>query len=389
MRRILVCEPQCARTVHVPVNAALLAALAHAFPRARVTFAAERVHQELVIAELARCRPDVAAAIEQVGLEIPDRARPFGEVLRAEYACCRRYRALLNETVYDAAILASATDSFMFFLNMRAFVSTRRTPTLAILHAIVSTLDPALPRRRWRHYLGLRQVLNMPTPRNLRYAVLGEPILNRVTALLPSRAAARFVAFDLAYEFADAIDAPLPPQEPVCFGFLGGAAADKGFDAFLDLAEYAKTHAPGKARFIHVGFIADAALRERARTVLGEVHAAPLTQEAYRAALQTLTYVVWLGDPEKYAMTASASFLDALWAAKPGVYLRSAFLDHYATRMGDIGHLCASEEETRKTVIRLVEEFEPERYRAQQANIIAGRRLFAPEAVGEQLKALF
>jgi hypothetical protein len=71
---------------------------------------------------------------------------------------------------------------------------------------------------------------------------------------------------------------------------------------------------------------------------------------------------------------------------KPGIYLRTPYVEHYFNRLGDIGYLCDSYEEMRDLVLSLAHEFPAERYQQQCANILAGRRLFEPATLAPKLR---
>jgi hypothetical protein len=112
----------------------------------------------------------------------------------------------------------------------------------------------------------------------------------------------------------------------------------------------------------------------------------PLGDDEYAARVSSLTYVVGLGDPRVYQLAISASFLDSLAFIKPGIYLRTPFLEHCFAQMGDLGYLCDDYEQVLEVAAAIARDFPTERYCQQCGNIAQARTQFEPAAVAKELR---
>ncbi len=180
---------------------------------------------------------------------------------------------------------------------------------------------------------------------------------------------------------------PPPSPPPLRFGFLGTTAAVKRFDWFCRLAFEVRQEA-ADAEFVLAGFATQGGENAAHCDVVRGVGTVPLEPQEFAERASSLTYTVWTGDPEYYRLVASASFLDSLYFAKPGIYLRNPYIEHYFERMGDIGYLADSYEELRDLILHLCREFPEERYRRQCANILREREALSPASLGAKFRGI-
>ena len=118
------------------------------------------------------------------------------------------------------------------------------------------------------------------------------------------------------------------------------------------------------------------------------VSSTPLSLEEYSRRARSITYAVWTGDPGAYRLSASSAFLDAVAWAKPGIYLRSPYIEAYFRRMGDIGYLCDDVEAMDGVIASILDAFPHERHERQRQAILRGRRLFEPGTLAPRLRAI-
>ena len=227
---------------------------------------------------------------------------------------------------------------------------------------------------------------------HLRHIVLGNSIQQAVASRLPG---APVRSMRHPYLFPDASSSAWPDDEPMRFGFLGLASADKGFDRFCRLANrvsQASASAAVRPRFELIGRL-DAANRaglaalDTNRVVEIGSDNAPMPREHYEEKVRRLTYAV-LPYRQEHALASSGAILDAFAHAKPCIALRTPLFEEYFSAMGDIGYLCDDEEEM-TDVVRAITTVKPEgRYAVQRRNIIEGREIFHPRHVARQLRQL-
>jgi len=383
--RILAIEPQCIGFAHAAFNAALIHALLHAFPGESLHFQGEAEHIAWVRRSLsAQVDRDTAARVSWEPIAVPARTAGAARVLLQEAGWTRRLARDLRRPDVAGAVVCSVTNTSLFALKPLLAAARIRKPVLAVVHAVLATLlEPG--RSPLRRIVHLRVGLSLPHPRCLRFLSLSDGIQSELNKACP-RFASVFTPIDAPYAF-DHRPPTLPdPGQPVRFGYFGVSNHGKGFDRFLTLARVFK-EADLPAGFVHVGFVLNPDQLDAVREVLPDATSEPLSEEAFAERARSVTYAVWTCEPDHYRLTCSASFLDALAYAKPGLYLRNPYIAHYAEQMGDIGYLCDNMDALQERALELAQRLPVERYQAQQAAILAGRARFAPEQVALRLRA--
>ena len=329
-----------------------------AFPEARVWFTAEPEHVRWVRSRL----PDANGGVGWMEDDIPPRrgtwlGRNGPPGLGAARQYWSRIRAMAASREADLLVLASITPPGL--VAWKASLRRDDPPTLIIPHGMLAPLDGVGARDRLRAAM-LRLVFRWKAPRSLRYVALGESI-HAALRTIDARMAEQFSTLEVPNLWtADPLpDAGTPAA--ASFGYFGVAA--KGFAAFERLAaRIHQTHPQTEFRVIgsHNG-------------------SAPLTAAEYARHAAGITHAVWTGEPEHYRLTASASYIDAIAFQKPVVAMRSGFVEHYFSELGDIGYLCDSEAAMLDAVAAIAADFPHERYGRQRANLAAARGRFAPE----------
>lgn len=385
---IVVCEPQCSGSEHAAVNAAFLHTASLALPDNQLMFLGEADHLGWVQDVLRRKAPATAARISWQELSIPVRTATGWRRYTQELDWSGHIIDLAGQPGIDAVVVSSITSTGLLALKLRLYHSHVSAPILVIPHAVLGTLLEPQPLRPWRWLVSLRQVLRLPHPEKLCYIALGDSIAAILRAGYP-RLARRFRTLELPMLWASSTGVVrIPPTGPIRFGFFGAAAHPaKGFATFLRLASEV-TSSSSNAEFVLVGSIPRRMVSPELSRPLSGVSTEPLSDDQYNQMAAGLHFAVATGSARHYRLRASATFLDALSQVKPGVYLRTPYVEHYFDRLGDVGYLCDSYDEMRDLLLRLATEFPTARYRQQCDNILAGRRLFEPAVLAPQLRAI-
>jgi len=393
--KIVVCEPQCWGFEHALFNAALLNTVLLAYPEARVYYLGEAGHLEWVRAYLGRASEECLGRVEWRAIDIPaadylhwGRFTRYG--YRQEQVWFNQVRDLLRRESPRLLVLASITNPGLFVVKRSMLLGLVSLPTLIIPHSILALLltkHPLKPLLDWM--LSFRQVLAFPQPRHLRYIALGGSIYSHLLSASP-KLASRFNVLDPPYLWDSGVPPgshlePRQPGERVRFGYMG--VGYKGFEGFTRLAGAIQPRGLN-SEFLLVGFLNTPVDSSLYRGVVQGVSDTPLTPEEYGRRAVSLTYAVWTARPEHYRLAASVSFIDALSFAKPGIYLRNPFIEHYAQKMGDIGYLCDSLDEMQAVMLEILHDFPGQRYQAQRQNILHGRRIFEPETLAPRLREI-
>lgn len=371
---LLVCEPVCEGHEHVELNAGLLAALRRGFDEP-ILFAAEPAHLGLVAERLA------AAGVSGIA------SKPLGlrSRLRGVQAAARDGRVvrdalrLARAREARAVVFSSTSAAGLFALKLLA--GRASPPCLVVPHGALEALGEEDAGGRW-----FPLVLRMRNPPGLRYLLLSPAIERDVLLRAPSLAGATF-AVDHPYLMAPA--EPRAPEGSVLrFGSLGRARRD-GLAAVVDVARDAARARPGRARFAHVGPVADPGAAKLAGEAVALGGSAFLSRERYEQEIAGLDYALFLSPPDAYRFSVAGSFLDALSLLKPVIALRNPFFEHCFEEMGDIGYLCDTVGQAKEVVRRLCARFPKAHYLSQQEVLALGREAFSPEAVGASLRDAF
>ncbi len=381
-RRILVVEPQCRGFEHVPFNAALLDTVGRAFSGARIWFHGENQHIEGVGATLGwhgRAREEIVL----VATEVPPRDLVGWRRLWPEFQCLSRWRHVIRDVGADLVIFSSITDTGLIALKCALWARLTHTPVLAVVHGALETVLTEPPSQVWNRATSMTSALSLPNPRQLRYMALGDSI---VLALLGWRKAIakQFLAIDHPYLFPPAAFSQARAHGPCRFGFFG-VSSKPGFVDFAQLARSVSGDQP-EAEFLLVGHIKQP-VGVHSLPGIAAPATEPLTANEYARLASRLTFAIGLAGPESYRLSASASFLDSLAYATPGIFVRNPYVECYFERMGDIGYLCRSGEEVETVVRGILERFPTERYERQRQRILEKRDLFAPTNVAPHLGA--
>jgi glycosyltransferase involved in cell wall biosynthesis len=89
-----------------------------------------------------------------------------------------------------------------------------------------------------------------------------------------------------------------------------------------------------------------------------------------------------------YGLSASGVLLDVLRWRKPVVAFDTPVVRELAERFGDIGYICADEDEMAAVVQRLLAGHDPQRYQAQRRNLDAAYRSRLPDAAALEYRGM-
>ena len=377
-QHILVCEPQFGEFQHAKFNAALLVAGCLAFDRCPALFFGAQPHMSHVRSVLRDCPPDPAPEVRWIEVPVRSQMKSTWTRTRVLYQTIKRVLDFAADNRSRAVIFCSLNAQALFVLKL--LLASRRggCPVLVALHNLYELLQP--DRGLVNRLFCVRNVLRLPAPPNLRLLILSESIYRQALPLgLPRQ---RCTVIDHPFLWPPPPATKPPPGDKVRFGFVG--ITYKGFSSFVDLARQIVPRYP-QGQFVLVGHALPPVPPDAERYVAG-CDTKPLSEQEFNDRLRSLTYVLWTAEYDRYRLTASASFLDALAAGKPGIYLANPYVEHYFERMGDIGYLCRTMDDVTRQVEAILRDFPAERYRRQTANILKNRHIFDPAVQARRLR---
>ena len=382
---IILFEPYCWGIEHDSFNAAFARTVALAYPEWRVIFCGEDEHVESVQSILER-HGGHSPSLSFRKIRIYRRNAPKWQRWRNEFSLLSSIKRVAADNDCALLVLCSVTGFGLFALSMSMRYAAFSVPVVAVPHSILADLEGSPSLMPWN----INRALSMNYKHKVKFVALSESIYNNVMRILPDQKS-RWAILDLPY-FFDVTDREKcktnDKPDKIRFGFFGAANSEKGFDLFCHLADRFALENP-EGEFTLIGFYYGWNPAMAVSQYVKGVSGTPLSPDEFQKRASSATYAVWLGNPKHYRLTASATFLDSLAYAKPGIYLRNQYIESYFDKMGDIGYLCDTYEDVVSTIRDIMNHFPVVRYNQQIENIIKGRLLFEPSYLSPMLRQFF
>jgi hypothetical protein len=380
---IIICEPQCIGFEHVPVNAALIAAVSYALPQEEILFLAEKEHLELVNGVLEDQRISVQSREICVSPRFVSNVRR----LPRELLLCKSVFDIARNNATNRILFLSITSSTLISIKilLRFFTEIE---CVAVPHSILNTITerPSLVDKPF----WFRFWLSVGNMKRLRYLVLSPYIEERLSVLLP-KIGEHVRSVNHPYFFDAEKESRRLNHDQIRFGAFGVAARRTGADIFFAMAkEILHAHTRFVPEFVLVGHITDKTIEGlQEASVIVESSDLPLSREDFETRAKNVDYVLFLNRPDQYDLVASGSLMDAFSYLRPIIALKQPLFEYYFKTMGDIGYLCESYEEIKEQILGILANKPKERYKVQQCNILNGREQFSPMQVSSQLVTLW
>jgi hypothetical protein len=377
IQSIAVVEPQMDDVFHAPFNAALLHAIALAYPEAPLSFRAFPNHIRVVRDILDQHAPGL-------GQRIDWRTLPLASS-NSVIARWRQSNRAIREILAPHERVLFCSISRMQLLQLKRQLRRRKQhpQVRAVLHGDLEQLDapPGAPShdRFPMSLFALHRVLLSPHPPELRYLLLSESIRSNIPPPFRHVFAAAGI-IDHPYHFRPIGSAP---TGPLTFGLFGNTGEGRLLEA---VASNVKQTNP-TIRFRLIGFLHDDASVNRLRPFVEDVGHEPLSREIFDERAENITHALWLTPPSHFRLRASGTFFDALAFAKPLVYTANPYIDAYFALEPGIGVRCETVDDVPEAILNLATNYTPETYAEARAAIERLRRRFTPEELAKTLPA--
>lgn len=370
---IAVVEPQMENLFHAPFNAALLHAVALAWPTTPISFRAFPGHMEVVRQTLSEFAPEL---MDRVDWRTAAPPRSGSTVDRWRHTS-RALREIFGKG--ERVLFCSA--SRMQVLQLRRAMRGRRHVARVVLHGDLELIEQPIAEGFPMSLFALKRVLSGAPIQGLRYLLLGKSIRANIPPEF-QRTFADAGVIDHPYHFP-----PLAPlvEGPLTFGIFG----DSG-DAWVpeEIARAVKAKNP-TVHFRVIGFLTNAAVVERVRDVLDDAGEDPIPRKVFLERAAGITHTLWLAKIGGFRLRASGTFFDALAHGKPLVYTANPYLDPYFALEPALGVRVETLEEVPEAILEVAARFTTEGYAKSRAAMERFRRRFTPQELARTLPAAF
>ncbi|QEM67236.1 glycosyltransferase [Geobacter sp. FeAm09] len=381
---IIACEPVCHGFEHALVNAAVLSVVAEAFPGQELLFLADEGHIGYVASDpIISTRGGVAFE----PLALPARKSSGSERFKHEFSMVAALFAMAEQRGASLVVFTCISDETLRAIKLLA-AKFPKLKCVAVLHGVLASVLKRPSLFPWKNRNTFRTWFLKQNSPQLTYILMGDSIERELVARFPEMRP--YVAsIDLPYRFAPPCEHEPFGDRTVTFGSLGVIRKAKGSDAFLRLAnEVAASRHSWQPRFVCVGPVVDKKLRK----LLGPAVTvpspdAPLSADEFALHARQLDYAVFLHGADAYTLTASGALFDAFSYLKPLIALRNPFFTSYFEKMGNIGYLCDSYEDVRRTVMEILDNPPLDEYMLQRQALLKGRERLQVGALAATLRA--
>ena len=358
---------------HAPFNAALLHAVALAYPEAVLSFAASASHLDVVREILTEHAP----AIVQRIVWLAERAQSGTSLPARWWSSRNQIRRLLASG--DTLLFCSISRMQLLLLKQLMRHGNR---IACVLHGDLESVEAPTTEGFPRNLFALRRVLERPQPEGLHFLLLSESIRTNLPASL-RRSMGDIRVIDHPYHFPAGL--PASSSNPVVLGIFGNTGNARALET---VARIVKQSRP-EVQFRLVGFVEDETVVRRISDVIDDATATPISRTEFKARAERITHALWLAEPGGFRLRASGTFFDALAYLKPLIYTANPYLDGYGLTEAGVGTSCHSLEEVAASAIALADQARNtgflQQYKLQVDALRHLRERFTPESIAERL----
>jgi len=365
---IVVVEPVCHDSEHVPVNTSILEIISHAFPLESIAFYGELNHvdnlKDIIDTTIGR-------RITWGKVRIPERHKSFSKRISRDFKIIYK---ILNEIKYKEKItkilFTAASPSVIWALKILKLSMLRGCQTQIVLHGGLASIGGWRSRNPFLRIQDQSSALSFFNWKSMQYIVLENAIKENLTKIMP-KLNGRVWALDHPFPHSQNYSNCLSLSKPMKFVYIGVAAERKGFSSFLDAAEKIKAEYRGNAEFHALGRL-PATYKNMLDAKMKVLNTRPsdaiLSREEFINRLKAMHFVCLFFDEKYYRFSASGVLLDAIAFEKPIISSDLQLFRDLEGEFGDIGYICQGQNYT-EAVQRILESGDTSRYRKQVNNL--------------------
>lgn len=356
--------------------------VAHAFTQESITIFARASHLAAVTSE-PELLPD--RNLTKIAYQAPDVPHAaFWRRLMATVQCLRKTYSPVAKLQPQVVFLSTEPHHIWAVRLYKLFQPRFRCHM--VLHGDINSVKNPRSRNPIHRAKDYSTALTVGNRDDVRFIVLENHIRTNLAAILPATA-----------NVTDVVPLPCIPDNDnwqdfqpmpgvMRFGLLGIAGRSKGLDVFSRVAKEAKNTATHRAEFRLIGKVQAGNESLDMSGISGPLPFSPdwLPREVFDREIKALHYVILPYNMEYYGLSASGVLLDVLRFRKPVIAFDTPVVRALAERFGDIGYICANEDEMSRAIDELLKNFDIARYNRQRQNVDAAYHSRLPEAVAAE-----
>lgn len=370
---------------HAPFAHAFVHTIAHAYPDEPLTIHAQQSHLDSAFG-----KPDAVldGRLTKVAYEQPvTRPNNFFRHFRAAYSLMQQTWTPLEQRP-QVIFLTSEPRQIWAMKAFRLLHPTFRCHM--VMHGDLNNIT--LPRSRnpfvrALDYFSALSYANHPSVRFLTLEThIGANLVKRIPSAAPVTDVLRLPCMqsDIPWQGAD------QPADTIRFGFLGIAGPSKGLDIFARMAREISRTERFKPDFRLIGKLQKSALDWDFTGISGPLPFSEqwLDRDLFESEVASLQYAILPYNMSYYGLASSGVLLDVLRWRKPVIALDTPVVRELEAMFGDIGYICADEQEMIATAENLLRDFDASRYARQRANLDAAYASRLPDALAPVYRKL-
>lgn len=206
------------------------------------------------------------------------------------------------------------------------------------------------------------------TPDNLNYVFLTKVSAN-IVAMAQLAPGKHPIFIELPTITAEETILPIVHTmvQPVKIGHIGSAGKRKNVNLLYDLADKIQLAINnGQVQLSVIGVLEDSIKPFLNAGVINYVDSQidkPLSRDIYDQKIAELDFAIFFYGPKDFLLRSSAAFFDAVLYVKPVIALENQFFTELFKEYGEMGYLCADNNEMKKLIDTLISD--PEQAQAQ------------------------
>ena len=384
---ILVIEPICHDSEHVPVNTSILEIIGYAYPEESLIFYGESNHVANIQGMISR---KIKSEITWKKIRIPERHDRFFKRIIWDVKIIHNIREEIENTGKNIKIFfASANPSIIWAIKILTHFNLRHCQIQIVLHGGLASINGWRSRNPFVRIQDQLSALSFLNWKNIQYIVLEKSIKDRLLKSVPKLSGKVRILehpFPESQNFSNIQDF----RNPIKFGYLGVAIERKGFSQFLNTACIIKKKFPEETEFHAIGRL-HGEYRGKNLPGLALLTTKPsekgLSREEFNAKLKPMHFVCCFFDEKYYRYSASGVLLDAIAFEKPIICSKLQIFEDLSHEFDDIGYLCGNQTYA-DTIQKIIESNDSDRYRQQVFNIKKLKNTRSPRGLAPKYRNL-